>query len=397
MKAISIIRVKLLFAIAEILKLPFTEILEGDGACEKIGDFCKENRYKNALVITDKDILKLGIPDNMLDSLERSGIQYSIYDGVLPNPTISMSKEASILGKKNKVDVIIGFGGGSSIDCAKLTAASITNNKSIEKLIGILKVRKQPLPIIAVPTTAGTGSEISVGAVISDDASHRKDLMITPKIVPRLAVLDGRTMLGLPPRLTAVTGFDALTHAVEAYIGWHENEEGKSYAKKAVVAIYNNLKRAFENGSDIEARNALSLASYHAGKAMNKCGLGYAHAFGHRLTEFYDLPHGLAVGMTLPHVLHISRKEAQKPLRDLSIACEIGNSSEPAAQLAEKFINWVFDLYRECNLPINLDKLNQADYPLIIKEAFKEAHNTYPVPKYFTINDACELLGRLKP
>ena len=277
-----------------------------------------------------------------------------------------------------------------------MAAAAITNKKPIEKLVGLFKVRKKPLPIIAVPTTSGTGSEISMGAVISDDTTHQKKLMITPKIIPRLAVLDGQTTLGLPPYLTAISGFDALTHAVEAYVSLHYNEEGKTYAKHAVIGIYRNLQRAFENGSDIDARNSLSLASYHAGKAMNKCGLGYAHAFGHRLTELYHLPHGLAVGMVLSHVLDISRKEAQKPLSDLSIACNIGDSSEPAMQLAEKFVTWVSDLYRECGLPLTLDKLSQSDYDLIIKEAFKEAHAIYPVPKYFTKRDAYKLLDRLK-
>lgn len=397
MKLLSTIRVKLLYIVSDHLRLPPTETLEGDGACEKIGDYCKKKGYTHALVVTDKEIMKLGVPCNMLTSLKQAGIAYTIYDGVLPNPTLRMSQEASMMGKKNKADIIIAFGGGSSIDCAKLTAATITNTKPIKKLIGILKVRKEPVPIIAVPTTAGTGSEISVGAVISDDATHKKSLMISPKIVPALAVLDGRTMVGLPPYLTAITGFDALTHAVEAFIGRHRHQEGKAHAKQAVVGIYRHLKRAFDTGSDIEARSALSLASYHAGKAMNKCGLGYAHAFGHRLTEFYDLPHGLAVGMVLPHVLDMSRKESQKSLSELAIACKLGDASEPERHLAEKFISWVSGLYRECGLPQKVDKLSRSDYHLIIKEAFQEADATYPVPRYFTKNDAYDLLDRLSP
>jgi alcohol dehydrogenase len=308
-----------------------------------------------------------------------------------------MSKEAATIGKTNNVDVVIAIGGGSPIDCAKLTSAAITSKKTINNLIGILKVKQMPLPLIAVPTTAGTGSEVSAGAVISDDVTHMKFIMISPKIVPNLAVLDGETMTGLPKQWTAGTGFDALTHAVEAYIGFHYNADAKRSASEAVAAINKYLKRAYDNGSDIEARGALSLASYKAGLAMNKCSLGYAHAFGHRLTGFYDLPHGVAVGMILPHVIKYNKKAAEKEFAELAVACDLGKDSEPIHVLAEKFEKNIFDLYDKLKLPKKCDKLKKSDYDQIMKEAFKETNATYGVPKYMTKKEAAELLDKILP
>ena len=391
------VRVGLLFATGKMLKIPVPETITGGGSREKVGPWCKKHGFERALVIMDQMVKKLGIADKMLDSLEQEGISFVIYDEVQPNPTVGMGKEAAQLGRSNHVEVVIAFGGGSPIDCAKLTAAAITNKKPVEKLVGMFKVKQNPLPIIAVPTTAGTGSEVSAAAVISDDVTHKKNLMITPSVVPVLAVLDGETMVGLPPLWTAATGFDALTHAVEARISTQNDAGGGKHADQAVSLINKYLIRAFENGEDLEARNALSLASYKAGLAMNKCGLGYAHAFGHRLTGFYDVPHGMAVGMFLPHVLEVNRKAAQKELAELSIACELGNRNEDTGALAGRFIQRVFDLYRDVELPEKCDELTRSDYKAIIGEAFKETNATFPVPRYLSKKEAAILLDKLLP
>ena len=391
------INVSILFAIGEWLNVPVPETFIGAGSRSKIGAWCKEHGYKRALIIMDKVVKETGIADKMLDSLNKVGVAYFIYDKVLPNPTVSMSKEAADIGKTNNVDVVIAIGGGSPIDCAKLTSAAITSKKTINNLIGILKVKQMPLPLIAIPTTAGTGSEVSAGAVISDDVTHMKSIMISPKIVPKLAVLDGETMTGLPKQWTAGTGFDALTHAVEAYIGFHYNADAKRNASEAVAAINKYLKRAYDNGSDIEARGALSLAAYKAGLAMNKCSLGYAHAFGHRLTGFYDLPHGMAVGMVLPHVINYNKKAAEKEFAELAVACDLGKDSEPKDVLADKFEKRIFELYDKLKLPKKCDKLKKSDYDQIVKEAFKETNATYGVPKYMTKKEAAELLDKILP
>lgn len=391
------INVSIMFAIGEWMNVPTPETFSGAGSRSKIGNWCKTYGYKRALIIMDKVVKEAGIADKIIDSLNKAGVAYFIYDKVLPNPTVSMSKEATAIGKTNNVDVVIAIGGGSPIDCAKLTSAAITSKNNINNLIGILKVKQMPLPLIAIPTTAGTGSEVSIGAVISDDVTHMKSIMISPKIVPKVAILDGETMTGLPQQWTAGTGFDALTHAVEAYIGFHYNADAKHNASEAVTAINKYLIRAYDNGSDIEARDALSLAAYKAGLAMNKCSLGYAHAFGHRLTGFYNLPHGLAVGMVLPHVIKYNKKAAEKELAELAIACGIGKDIEPKDVLADKFEKSIFELYDKLKLPKKCDKLKKSDYDQIIKEAFKETNVTYGVPKYMTRKEAAELLDTILP
>ncbi len=396
MNVIAKLQVRLLFTVAKILKVRIPETITGSGSREKTGAWCREHGYGSALVIMDKAIGELGIADKMLNSLDREGITYVIYDGVQPNPTVEMAREASELGKKHKADIIIAFGGGSPIDCAKLTAAAITNKKSIEKLVGTLRVRKDPLPIIAVPTTAGTGSEVSLGAVISDDITHNKGLMLSPSIVPVLAILDGETMIDLPPLWTAATAFDALAHAVEAHISTQYNEEAVQNATQAVSLINKYLIRAFENGNDLEARDALSIAAYKAGLAMNKCSLGYAHSLGHRLTGLYDLPHGISVGMFLPHVLEFNRKAAEKELAELTIACELGTMDESPEVLTDKFIKRVSDLYCKVKLPEKCEKLKESDYKIIIKEAFKETNATYAVPRYLTKHEAAVLLDKVR-
>jgi len=397
MSLIARIQVGMLFLIGKMLTIRVPETITGAGSREKIGAWCKAHGYQRALVIMDQVVKGLGIADKLLQSLDREGIEYVIYDGVQPNPTVGMAKAAAELGQRNRVDIIIALGGGSPIDCGKLTAAAITSKKSIEKLVGILKVRQEALPVIAVPTTAGTGSEVTVGAVISDDVTHSKTIMISPAIVPMLAVLDGETMIDLPPQWTAATAFDALTHAVEAYISAHKNADGAENATAAVSLINKYLGRAFENGGDVEARDTLSLAAYKAGLAMNKCSVGYAHAFGHRLTGFYDLPHGMAVGLFLPHVLEINRKAAQKELAELAVVCELGKADENPEALADRFIERVFELYRDVKLPQKCDQLKKSDYPAIIKEAFKETNATYAVPRYLTKQEATALLDKVLP
>lgn len=391
------VRVGILFRIAKMLKVRVPETIIGSGSREKIGAWCKTRGYRRALVMMDRTVRDLGIAEPVLKSLEREGIECFIYDGVLPNPTLGMAEEAALLGRKNRVEVIVAIGGGSPIDCAKLTAAAITSRKPIEKLVGIFKVDREPLPIIAVPTTAGTGSEVSMGAVISNDATHRKTIMISPLIVPVLAVLDGETMRNLPPFWTASTAFDALTHAIEARTAAKYDAEAAQNACQAVSLIDRYLVRAFENGGDLEARDALSLASYKAGLAMNRCAVGYAHSFGHRLTGFYDVPHGLAVGMFLPHVLEFNRKASQKALAELSVACGLGTFKDKPQVLADRFIERVFELYRQVGLPEKCDKLKRSDYRAIIREAFKETDSTFAVPRYLSKKEAASLLDKVLP
>jgi len=395
MNIIARIQTGLLFTAAKFIKVPVPETWTGAGSRGRIGSWCRSRGCRMALVITDKPVMKLGIAKKMFDSLKKEGIGWAVYDGVLPNPTVGMAREAVALGKAQGADAVIAVGGGSVMDCAKLVAAAMTSGKDPKKHVGKFRVWTKPLPLAAVPTTAGTGSEVSVGAVISDDVTHWKGLMITPAIVPRLAVLDGETMTGLPPHLTASTAFDALTHAVEAYIARNDDAVAERDAREAVSLINTHLMTAFKKGKDIKARDAMALAACKAALAFNRNSLGYCHAFGHRLTGFYDLPHGLAVGMFLPHVLEFSLDRVEGKLAKLAVACGLGSASEAAGALARKFVKRVFELYAAVKLPPKCDALKRSDYPQIIKEAFKEANATYAVPKYMSRRNAEALLDRI--
>ncbi|ADL53858.1 iron-containing alcohol dehydrogenase [Clostridium cellulovorans] len=391
----SKIRTSLFLNLAELINMPLPETITGTGARGKVGEWCKSKGYNNALIIASKSIIKYGVIDKLIESLDKEGIKYVIYDGVTPNPTFKSSQEAVDLGKKNNVDMVIVIGGGSPLDCSKLTAAALTNDKPIRKLAGMMKVGRKPLPIIAIPTTAGTGSEVTAAAVISDENTHVKHMMVSQKIVPELAVLDPETMVSLPKHVTAETTFDALDHAIEAYISTHKNEEAKKLAEEAIVLINDNLKKVYDNGDDLEGREALAIASYKAGASFNKCSLGYAHGFGHRFTELYDHSHGATLAMILPNLLDFNRKVSEYELATLAVLCGLGTKQEEPSILADKFIKRIYQLRDDVNLPTRCEGLKKADYDKIITTAFKESHRSYPVPRYMTKLDAIEFLNKL--
>lgn len=385
------------FIAKRLLQIRVPETMTGAGTRASVGSWCRSRGLRNALVVTDTSILKLGIADKLLKSLKSANIESVIFDQVLPNLTLGMGASAAQVGKASQVDVVIALGGGSVIDCAKLASAAITNPGNPRKLLGKLKVKIDPLPIVAIPTTAGTGSEVTVGSVITDDQSHTKIIMVSPKIVPSLVILDAETMLGLPPAWTAGTAFDALTHACEAYISRIRDADGKTNAAEVVALIMKYLPVAVKDRSNIEARSALSQAAYKAGLAVNKCSLGYSHAIGNRLTDHYDVPHSVAVGMMLPHVLEYNLGVAEKRIADLAIRCGLGKPADGINVLAARFIQAVRDLAKEVNLPTQCEKLNFADYQAMITQAFQVANATYPVPRYMTRAEAAAMLDKVAP
>lgn len=391
----SKVKTSLFLNLAELINMPVPDTIKGHGSRGEVGKWCKSKGYNNALIIASKSIIKYGVIDKLLLSLDKEGIKYVIYDGVTPNPTFKSAQEATDLGRKSNVDMVIVIGGGSPLDCSKLVAAAITNDKPIRKLAGMMKVRKNALPIIAIPTTAGTGSEVTAAAVISDENTHIKHMMLSPKIVPELAVLDAETMVSLPKHVTAETTFDALDHAIEAYVSTHKNKEAKKLAEEAIVAINENLKKVYDNGDDLEGREALAIASYKAGLSFNKCSLGYAHGIGHRFTELYDHSHGATLAMILPNLLEFNKKASEKELATLAVLCGLGSKSEGSSILADKFIKRIYRLRDEVNLPAKCKGLNKADYDKIISAAFKESHSSYPVPRYMSKLDAIEFLDKL--
>lgn len=357
------------------------EYIDGPGSIKHLDEFMKDKGAKKVLVVTDPGLVKLGLHKGMLEGFEESGIEYVIYGEVSPNPTSDNVEAGYKMYVENGCQCIVGFGGGSPMDCAKgIAAKAVHPKKSVSQLQGLLKVHKRIPLFFAVPTTAGTGSETTVAAVITDSATHHKASINDPSILPKYAVLDPELTVGLPPFITATTGLDALCHAVEAYTNHTYNTplENK-LAKDAVRLVHENLLTAYKDGKNIEARQNMQMASFFAGRAFTRGCVGYVHAVGHTLGGLYGMAHGLAMGTLLPHVMRQFGASAHKRLAELADVIGITGSSD--AEKAEKFIRWIEELKAEMNIPVGIDCIRDEDIPQIIKWAMKEANPLYPVPQ----------------
>jgi len=261
--------------------LPWREpkLLEGEGSIGKLPQEISQRGIKSVLLVTDKGIASLGLMNGLCAGLENAGIQYAIYDKTVPNPTIDNIEEALKLYKENNCQGIIAFGGGSPMDCAKGVGARVANpHKTIPQMKGLLKVRKKIPPLFAIPTTAGTGSEATVAAVITNSATHEKYPVNDLVLIPHVAVLDPTLTVGLPPHITSTTGMDALTHAVEAYIGRSNTDQTRELSRKAIKLIFENIEEAYANGTNLTARYNMQKAAYYAGVAFTRAYVGYVHA-----------------------------------------------------------------------------------------------------------------------
>ncbi len=365
--------------------LPFRqpEILEG---LEKVPEQIEKLGIASVLIVTD-DVLhnKLHLIDGLKEGLEAKGIKYAVYDKTVPNPTIDNIEEGVALYKENACNALIAFGGGSPMDCAKGIGCRIARpNKEIPKMKGVLKVMKKLPVIFAVPTTSGTGSEATLAAVISNSVTHEKYAINDPVLIPKYAVLDPSLTLKLPKHITSTTGMDALTHAVEAYIGSSNTELTKAMAIKATKLIFENLKNAYDNGEDIKARRNMQLASYYAGVAFTRAYVGNVHAIAHTLGGFYGVPHGLANAVILPHILDFYGEKAYVKLSELANAVGIKGTTEAKAK---QFIQAVKDMNAYMNIPTTIDGIKEEDIPTMVERAFKEANPLYPVPKIMSKED----------
>ena len=289
----------------------------------------KEEKIDKVMLATDKSIRGLGLTKELEDALTRANLSYVDYDDILPNPTIDMVEEGLKIYLKNNCKAMIAFGGGSVMDCAKVILARVAKpKKSVQKMKGLLKIRKKLHPLFAVPTTAGTGSETTLAAVITDGKSHYKYAINDFSLIPKYAVLDYRTTLNLPKFITATTGMDALTHAVEAYIGKSTTKKTRRMAEDAVKLIVKNLKLAYDEPHNEEARKNMLRASFYAGVAFTISYVGYVHAIAHSLGGQYGVAHGFANAVILPHVLKRYGKSAQKKLSKLAKTSMIADEKD---------------------------------------------------------------------
>lgn len=367
---------------------------------DSYADMCKVLKDKNinsAVLVTSKDILDLKLADELIDTCKKENIDLHIFSEVLPNPTISQVESAKEFYLKNNCKAIIALGGGSAIDCAKAMGARIVKpKKSIQKMKGLLKVRKRLPTFIAIPTTAGTGSETTLAAVITDEKANFKFPINDFSLIPHYAILDYKLTLNLPKGLTATTGMDALTHAIEAYIGRSTTKYTRRMSEEASKLIVENLYECYTNPKNAEARKNMLLASFKAGNAFTRSYVGYVHAIAHSLGGQYHVAHGLANAKILPVMLEIYGEKVYKKLGKLAKICKLADENETNKVACEKFIAYIKNLNKNMGIEEGFKEIKEEDIEHLAKNADCEANPLYPVPKLFSKEELEEIYKKLK-
>ncbi|MBQ7802040.1 MAG: iron-containing alcohol dehydrogenase [Oscillospiraceae bacterium] len=349
----------------------------------------KEKGISHVLVVTDGFLHISGMLEPLKKALAENGIRCTVYDETVPNPTVWNVEIARERYISEGCQGLIGFGGGSAIDCAKAVGARVARPRTtIPQMRGILKVVKRIPFLIAVPTTAGTGSETTLATVITDDKNDHKFPVNDFPLIPRVAVLDPEMTRSLPPHLTATTGMDALTHAIEAYIGGSTTRDTREDALTAAKLISVNLEKAYRDGNDMEARGNMLRAAFLAGRAFSKSYVGYCHAVAHSLGGKYHIPHGLANAVLLPYVLEAYGPAIYRKAKDIAIAMGIADASTPEKTAAEDLIAQIRAMNRAMGIPTKLSGIRTEDIPQLSAFAAREANPLYPVP---VLMDAGEL------
>ena len=372
------------------------EYLEGPGKIRELGAFLKAKNINDILVVTGSGMVRRGQVQPMLDGFEENGIRYTVQTFDTPDPTSDDVELGYKTYVENGCKSIVALGGGSRIDCAKgIAAKAVHPKKKVSQLQGLLKVHWPIPPFVAIPTTAGAGSETTVAAVITDSATHRKAAINDPFLIPKYAVLDPQLTVGLPPFTTATTGMDALAHAVDAYTNHTYNTKLENrLAKEAVKLIHDNILLAFEDGSNLEARQNMQRGAFYAGRAFTRGCVGYVHAIGHTLGGLYGVPHGLAMAVLLPHVMRDFGASAHKRLAELADVCGIQGRNE--AEKANGFIRWIEETNAKMGLPDGFDVIKTEDIPQMITWAKREANPLYPVPVVWSRHDFRRVIEQIR-
>lgn len=367
--------------------LPFLPYREPEilHRCEELPDTLKQHKIKKILIVTDPGIVACGLTAKVTSVLAKEKISYSVYDQTSANPTVRNVEEALALYQKEHCKALLAIGGGSAMDCAKALGARIAcPKKTLGQLKGTLHVLHRIPLLIAVPTTAGTGSENTLAAVITDSEKKHKYVLNDFVLIPRYAILDAELTYSLPPHLTATTGMDALTHAVEAYIGRSTTKETREKALLAVKTIYQNIETAYHDGHNHAARDQMLNAAYLAGFAFSRSYVGYVHAVAHSLGGQYNIPHGLANAVLLPDVLESYGSCIHQKLHMLGCAAGVCTEQDSIKAGAGKFIASIRTLNKNMGIPDFLSGIQERDIETMSVHAAKEANPLYPVPKLMT-------------
>ena len=354
--------------------------VSGVGAIQKIPELLEKEKVSRVMVVTGPTVGRKLAP-KILKELDAAGVSYTLFAEVEANPSVKTVNKIQKLYLETNCEGFIAIGGGSPMDAAKAAAARVVRpNTEVGKMAGLLKVGKKIPPYIAVPTTAGTGSETTIAAVITDTDTHHKYALMDLHLVPKYAVLDPEMTRELPQKITSTTGMDALTHAVEAYVCWTYNTaESIRLAEEAVCGIFRYLERAYQNGEDMEARTQMLIASYKAGFAFTRAGVGNVHAIAHTLGGLYNTPHGLANAVILPIVLEDYGEAVHKKLAHLAELTGVQTAGTDSEK-AEAFIREIRAMNERMAIPTGFDFIREEDIPQMIRWALAEANPVYPVP-----------------
>lgn len=371
------------------------ELIEGAGSIRRLPDFIRSKGYRKVLIVTDGMLPRLGLLDSLFDACKTAELAYVLFDGAEANPSIENIEDARKAYLDNACEAFIAFGGGSSMDCAKAAAARVAKpRQSVSQMGGTLRVLKRIPDIFAVPTTAGTGSETTIAAVVTDRSTHHKYAIQDLCLIPRYAVLDPELTVGLPPHVTSTTGMDALTHAVEAYTNILAPQSTDRLAEKAVRLIFDNLETVYSDGTNLTARYNMLLASFYAGAAFTRACVGNVHAIAHTLGGLYGTPHGLANAVILPYVMEDFGSAVYHKLARLAEI--VGIQGRDDEEKARAFILEIRRMNRDMNIIDGFDFIEERDIPQMVHWAMKEANPIYPVPVIWGEREFTATIRRLR-
>ena len=375
---------------------PSPILFRGDNALEDLIAHIQSNKLNRLLLVTDQQIYTLGLHRELSDQLAKHSIAPELYSDVEPNNPIDNIEQALNHYQQTQCIGIICLGGGSVMDCGKLVGARAARpDKTTLQLRGLFKIRRKLPPIYAIPTTAGTGSETTVAAVVFDPVAKQKFAVTDLCLCPKAAILIPKLCYDLPPQITANSGMDALTHAIEAYIGIIGTNFTYQKSMDACGLIFANLLAAYQHGRNHQYRENMLLASFYAGEAFTRASVGYIHAIAHSLGGRYGTAHGLANAIILPKVLRWYGHSAEQKLAQLADHCQIGGDKNTQAAKALAFIQAIEQLNQQMGIPTVLNDLKAEDIPALARKALKEAHPEYPVPKFMDLNSCQEILRSL--
>lgn len=388
------LRIRALGVVARLLPAPTPFMLTGPGSSLELAQLIADSGARSVLVVTDRVLVELEVVAPVVTALKKAGLAVTVFSEVEPDPTIGIVMAGIEQLRSSGATAVLAIGGGSPIDAAKAMIACHASGRRPKQLDGYFKVGAPVMPFFAVPTTAGSGSEVTVAAVVSDPGTGRKFAIVDNQLVPAAIALDPNLMVGLPARVTAATGMDALTHAIESYLSTLATPASRALSVAAARAIFRDLQQAWQNGRDIHARQSLAKASCLAGLAFTRASVGYVHAIAHQLGPLYHLPHGYLNAILLPYVLDFYLDGAASPMAELARACGLGRDGDAPRSLAASLIVAIRQLNAGLGLPPTIEQIAEADIAEIVKRALAEAHGTYPVPTYMSANDCATVVRR---